>query len=78
MITTIIIYLQCNNLKQTKMVVDTENLMTLTNFARSKSCSRQWLERCILAGQVNQIKIDGVYFVIMDSKAISFKKKKVV
>lgn len=45
------------------MKVDTEKLTTITNFAKKKGFSRQWMHKLIQAGQFDTIIIDGISFV---------------
>ena len=57
------------------MKIDTEKLKTFKNFGVMKNISRQRIYRLAEAGRFDTIEIDGVKFVIINDKAIKYKKQ---
>jgi len=58
------------------MLIESNNLMTVTNFSKEKGLSRQHVYRLIKSGEINSIDIDGVVFVILDEKSQNFTRKR--
>ena len=58
------------------MQIETENLLTVTNFANQKGLARQHVYRLIEAGLLNAVVIDGVVFVLVDSKAEKLQRQR--
>lgn len=58
------------------MQVDTEHLITVTNFATRKGITRQHVYRLIESAEINAISIDGVSFVILDEKSENLQRKR--
>lgn len=58
------------------MQVETENLLTVTNFAKQKGMARQHVYRLIEAGTLNSIVIDGIVFVLIDDKAGNLRRQR--
>ena len=57
------------------MKVDINKLKTFPNFGKMKNISRQRVHQFIEAGKFDTIEIDGVKFIIMNSKAVKYKKQ---
>ena len=57
------------------MKLDTNNLKTFANFGKLKNISRQRIYRLVEAGRFDTIEIDGVKFIVMNDKAIKYKKQ---
>ena len=57
------------------MKLETNSLRTFRNFGKMKNISRQRIYRLVEAGRFDTIEIDGVKFIIMNEKAIKYKKK---
>ncbi len=55
-----------DNLKKYKRAV---------TFAREYGYSKTWITKKIKAGELTGVQIDGLEFVVLDDKAINFKKK---
>lgn len=58
------------------MKINLENLITISNYAKLKSLSRQHVYRLIESNELTLVKIDGISFIFMDDKAKSFIKKR--
>lgn len=58
------------------MQVDTEQLITVTNFATRKGITRQHVYRLIEAGDINAITIDGINFVLLNEKSENLQRKR--
>jgi hypothetical protein len=58
------------------MQIDSEKLITVTNFAKQKGLARQHVYRLIEAGLINSIEIDSISFVILDEKAENFQRQR--
>lgn len=58
------------------MLIESNKLKTVSNFADEKKITRQHVYRLIKANEINSINIDGVLFVILDEKAKNFEKKR--
>jgi hypothetical protein len=57
------------------MKVNTEILKTFSNFGKMKSISRQRIHILVQNGRFDTVEIDGVKFIIMNDKAIKYKKQ---
>ena len=57
------------------MKIDTKTLKTYNNFGKMKNISRQRVYKLVEAGRFDTIEIDGVKFIIMNSKAVKYKKQ---
>jgi len=57
------------------MKVEIDSLKTFANFGKMKNISRQRIYRLVEAGRFDTIEIDGVKFIIMNDKAIRYKKQ---
>ena len=57
------------------MKIDTNNLKTFANFGKSKNISRQRIYRLVEAGRFDTIEIDGCKFIVMNDKALKYKKQ---
>jgi len=57
------------------MKVDINKLKTLPNFGKTKNISKQRVHQLIRIGRFDTIEIDGVKFIIMNNKAIKYKKQ---
>ncbi len=58
------------------MLINTEELLTITNFASSKQLSRQHVYRLIESNEITKVEIDGVLFILQDEKAKNFLRKR--
>ena len=58
------------------MLIDSNKLKRVTNFADEKGLTRQHVYRLIDNGELNSIKIDGIQFVILDEKAEKYHRKR--
>jgi hypothetical protein len=58
------------------MKTDISKLKTFTNFGKVKGISRQRIHIAVLEGKLNTQEIDGVRFIVLDDKALSYKKRK--
>lgn len=58
------------------MQIDSEKLLTVTNFAKQKGLTRQHIYRLIDAGIINSIVIDNIIFVILDKKAKNLERQR--
>jgi uncharacterized protein YqfB (UPF0267 family) len=58
------------------MQLDSEKLITITNFAKQKGLTRQHVYRLIDSGIFNSIQIDGIQFVVLDDLAENFKRQR--
>ena len=57
------------------MKVDTEILRTFSNFGKMKRISRQRIHILVQDGRFDTIEIDGCKFIVMNDKAIKYKKQ---
>ena len=57
------------------MKVDTEILRTFSNFGKMKRISRQRIHILVQNGRFDTIEIDGCKFIVMNDKAIKYKKQ---
>lgn len=57
------------------MKIDTNILKTFANYGKLKNISRQRIYRLVEAGRFDTIEIDGVKFIVMNDKAIKYKKQ---
>lgn len=53
-----------------------DKLVTVTNFSKRKSLSRQHVYRLAENNELTLVKIDGIAFIYLDSKAIEFERKR--
>ena len=58
------------------MQVNTEQLITVTNFANQKGIARQHVYRLIESGDINFVIIDGISFVLLDGKSETLQRKR--
>jgi hypothetical protein len=58
------------------MQVETEQLITITNFANQKGLARQHVYRLIESGDINSVVIDGINFVLLDDKSEILQRKR--
>ena len=58
------------------MQIDSEKLLTITNFAKQKGLTRQHVYRLIDSGIFSSIQIDGIQFVVLDDLAENFKRQR--
>jgi hypothetical protein len=58
------------------MQVETENLLTVTNFGTKSGMARQHIYRLIEAGKLNKIDIDGIVFIIQDELADNLERQR--
>lgn len=58
------------------MLIESNKLQTISNFASEKELTRQHIYRLIKNGEINQVVIDGIKFVLLDDKAIQFERKR--
>jgi hypothetical protein len=58
------------------MQVETDKLVTVTNFAKLKGLARQHVYRLIEIGLINSVVIDGINFVLIDDKAESLQRQR--
>ena len=57
------------------MKIDINSLKTFSNFGKLKNISRQRIHILVQDGRFDTIEIDGVKFIIMNDKAINYKKQ---
>ena len=57
------------------MKIDINKLKTFSNFGKIKGISRQRIHILVQDGKFDTIEIDGVKFIIMNDKAIKYKKQ---
>jgi predicted site-specific integrase-resolvase len=58
------------------MKIDPNKLQKISNFAEEKGLTRQHVYRLIKNGEINQVIIDGVKFVLLDEQAKQYKRKR--
>jgi hypothetical protein len=58
------------------MQVETDKLITVTNFAKLKGLARQHVYRLIESGVLNSVNIDGINFVLIDDKAENLQRQR--
>lgn len=58
------------------MLIESNKLQTISNFASEKELTRQHIYRLIKNGEINQVVIDGIKFVLLDDKAVQFERKR--
>jgi hypothetical protein len=57
------------------MKIEIDKLKTIQNFGKLKDLSRQRVYQLIEVGRFDTIEIDGVKFIIMNKKAVNYKKQ---
>ncbi len=57
------------------MNIDSEKLKTVKKYGDMKFISRQRIYKLVEANKLDSIDIDGVRFIIMNEKAIKYKKQ---
>ena len=57
------------------MLIETSELKTFTNFGKLKKISRQRIHIMVQEEKFNTVEIDGVKFIVMNEKAIKYKKQ---
>ena len=55
--------------------IDTKSLMTFKNYGDMKFMSRQRVYKLVKANKLDSVDIDGVKFIVMNEKAIKYKKQ---
>lgn len=60
------------------MIVETEKLITITNYAKRKKLSRQHVYRLANNNELTMILVDDIAFILLDDKAENFIRKKKV
>ena len=58
------------------MKTDISKLKTFTNFGKLKGISRQRIHIAVSEGKFDTLEIDGVKFIKMNDKAVTYKKQK--
>jgi len=58
------------------MKIDIDKLVTVSNFANKKKLSRQHAYRLAENQELTLIKIDNIAFILLDSKANEFERKR--
>ena len=58
------------------MKIDIDKLVTVSNFANEKKLSRQHVYRLAENGELTLIKIDNIAFILLDSMANEFERKR--
>lgn len=58
------------------MKIDINMLITITNFASLKKLSRQHVYRLAENNELTLIKIDNIAFILLDTKADEFERKR--
>lgn len=58
------------------MLINTEELLTIANYASLKQLSRQHVYRLIDSNEITKVEIDGVLFILLDEKARNFARKR--
>jgi hypothetical protein len=58
------------------MKIEISKLITVTNFANLKKLSRQHVYRLAENNELTLIKIDNIAFILLDSKADEFERKR--
>jgi hypothetical protein len=58
------------------MKTDISKLKTFTNFGKMKGISRQRIHIAVSEGKFDTLEIDGIKFIIMNDKALNYKKQK--
>jgi predicted ATP-dependent serine protease len=58
------------------MEINTEKLLTISNFALLKGLSRQHVYKLVENKELTLVLIDGVSFIFMDEKANDFVRKR--
>ena len=57
------------------MKIDTKLLKTIRKYGDMKNISRQRIYKLVEAGKLDCIDIDGVRFILMNDRAINYKKQ---
>lgn len=57
------------------MQINSNKLKTVKNYGDMKNISRQRIYKLVEAGRFDTLEIDGVKFIIMNDKAIKYKKQ---
>ena len=57
-----------NNLKIKIMLIETENLISISNYALKIKKSRAWVDRLIRDGKITCIKVDCFKFIVLKKK----------
>lgn len=57
------------------MKIDINSLKTFSNFGKLKNISRQRIHILVQDGRFDTIEIDGIKFIVMNDKAIKYKKQ---
>ena len=57
------------------MKIDITTLKTIKNFGKMKNLSRQRVYQLIEIGRFDTVEIDGVKFIVMNEKAIKYRKQ---
>ena len=57
------------------MKTDISTLKTFANFGKLKSISRQRIYELVTEGKFDTLEIDGVKFIVLNEKALNYKKQ---
>ena len=57
------------------MKTDISKLKTFANFGKMKSISRQRIYELVDEGTFDTLEIDGVKFIVLNEKALNYKKQ---
>jgi hypothetical protein len=57
------------------MKIDTNKLKTLPKFGKLKNLSKQRVYQLVEIGRFDIVEIDGVKFILMNDKAVKYKKQ---
>lgn len=60
------------------MKIDINNLLTIAHFAKNKGLSRQHVYRLAANKELTLIRIDEVAFILLDNKAATFERKRII
>jgi len=58
------------------MKTDISKLKTIPNFGRMKGISKQRIYILVRDGKFDTLEIDGVKFIVLNDKALNYKKQK--
>lgn len=57
------------------MKTDISKLKTYSNFGKLKGISRQRIHIAVREGKFDTLEIDGIKFIVLDEKALNYKKR---
>lgn len=58
------------------MHIDSDKLLTVTNFAKQKGLTRQHIYRLIESELIDSIEIDHIVFVVLNDMAENFQRQR--